>query len=178
MIAASSRAAATGEVTRRPAFWSQAVASMLAATVAGSEPPMTKPKKRGPARGHRRRRARLVEQREHPLGGEAALGQGRRQAREAGEGFWRGSHGSLLHLGQVARRAGSGVGEQGRGIRLVHGGLRKPGFYGFGSKASGRSTSAVESPGRRPSKQQQNVAFASSTCVNRPLKRGYVTGVR
>ena len=32
-----------------PVFWSQAPASQLAAKVTGSEPPMTKPKKRGPA---------------------------------------------------------------------------------------------------------------------------------
>ena len=33
----------------RPVFWSQAVASQLAATVTGNAPPMTKPKKREPA---------------------------------------------------------------------------------------------------------------------------------
>ena len=32
-----------------PAFWSHAVASQLAATATGSDPPMTKPKNRGPA---------------------------------------------------------------------------------------------------------------------------------
>jgi hypothetical protein len=35
-----------GEVTTRPAFWSHAVASQFAATVTGSAPPMTNPKKR------------------------------------------------------------------------------------------------------------------------------------
>jgi hypothetical protein len=42
--ATSSRAAAIGDSTRRPAFWSQTVASQFAARAAGSDPPMTKPK--------------------------------------------------------------------------------------------------------------------------------------
>ena len=33
----------------RPVFWSHAVASQFAASDTGSAPPMTKPKKRGPA---------------------------------------------------------------------------------------------------------------------------------
>ena len=36
--------AATGEATNSPAFWSHAPASQLAASVAGSAPPMTNPK--------------------------------------------------------------------------------------------------------------------------------------
>ncbi len=42
-IAASSSAAATGEVTRSPAFWSHAAPSTVAASAAGSDPPITKP---------------------------------------------------------------------------------------------------------------------------------------
>ncbi len=38
-----------GVATNRPAFWSQALASQFAASAAGSEPPITNPKKRGPA---------------------------------------------------------------------------------------------------------------------------------
>src|SRR5205807_2485117 len=38
-----------GEHTTSPAFWSQADASQLAATVTGREPPVTKPKYRRPA---------------------------------------------------------------------------------------------------------------------------------
>ena len=34
---------------KSPVFWSHAVASQFAASAAGREPPMTKPKKRGPA---------------------------------------------------------------------------------------------------------------------------------
>ncbi len=47
--ATCSSVAATGEAVNAPAFWSQAVASHEAATVTGIAPPMTKPKKRGPA---------------------------------------------------------------------------------------------------------------------------------
>jgi hypothetical protein len=42
--AISSTAAATGDAAARPAFWSQVLASQFAASAAGSEPPMTKPK--------------------------------------------------------------------------------------------------------------------------------------
>ena len=45
----SSRTAAIGVATKSPAFWSHAAASQLAASAAGSEPPITKPKNRGPA---------------------------------------------------------------------------------------------------------------------------------
>jgi len=43
-VVTSSSRAAIGEETRSPAFWSQAPASQFAATVAGSAPPVTKPK--------------------------------------------------------------------------------------------------------------------------------------
>ena len=42
--AAVSSAAATGDMTSRQAFWSQAAASVAAPSVTGSEPPVTKPK--------------------------------------------------------------------------------------------------------------------------------------
>jgi hypothetical protein len=45
----SSSVAIAGVTSFIAVFWSQAVASQLAATVTGSEPPITKPKKRGPA---------------------------------------------------------------------------------------------------------------------------------
>ena len=48
---------------------------MLAATVAGSEPPITKPKKRGPAVASVAGEPDLVEQRQHLLGGESAFGE-------------------------------------------------------------------------------------------------------
>ena len=47
--ATDSSVAPIGDATTRPAGWSQAAASQFAATVTGSEPPMTKPKKRRPA---------------------------------------------------------------------------------------------------------------------------------
>ncbi len=40
----SSMAAAMGELTRVTQFWSQAPASQLAASAAGSAPPVTEPK--------------------------------------------------------------------------------------------------------------------------------------
>ena len=42
--AASSKQARAGEEIREKAFWSQAVASQWAATLAGRAPPVTKPK--------------------------------------------------------------------------------------------------------------------------------------
>src|SRR5438067_1972683 len=47
--ATSSTTAAAGEVAYIPAFWSQAEVSQSAARAAGRLPPMTQPKKRGPA---------------------------------------------------------------------------------------------------------------------------------
>ena len=47
--AASSNAAATGDITRSAAFWSQAEASHAAPTEAGTAAPFTKPKNRPPA---------------------------------------------------------------------------------------------------------------------------------
>jgi hypothetical protein len=44
-----SRAEPTGDPAHSPVFWSQAPASQLAASVAGSVPPMTKPKNLPPA---------------------------------------------------------------------------------------------------------------------------------
>ena len=44
----SSTTAAAGDSTKRPAFWSHALVSQSAASAAGTLPPMTKPKKRGP----------------------------------------------------------------------------------------------------------------------------------
>src|SRR6185437_15840457 len=44
-----SSVAAIGDETKSPAFWSHAAASQLAARAAGTEPPITKPKNRGPA---------------------------------------------------------------------------------------------------------------------------------
>ena len=41
--------AAIGVAAKSPAFWSQADASQLAPSAAGSAPPITKPKNRGPA---------------------------------------------------------------------------------------------------------------------------------
>ena len=43
-IATRSSAAPTGELTSLKAFWSHAAASQLAASDAGSAPPVTKPK--------------------------------------------------------------------------------------------------------------------------------------
>src|SRR5437870_2355459 len=40
--------AATGDITRCAAFWSQAAASQFAASAAGNTPPVTKPKYRPP----------------------------------------------------------------------------------------------------------------------------------
>ncbi len=47
--ATCSRCAVPGVTAYRAQFWSHAPASQFAASVTGSEPPMTKPKKRGPA---------------------------------------------------------------------------------------------------------------------------------
>ena len=47
--ATSSTTAAAGEVAYMQAFWSQAEVSQSAARAAGRAPPMTQPKKRGPA---------------------------------------------------------------------------------------------------------------------------------
>jgi hypothetical protein len=47
--ATSSSRVTPGDGCASAAFWSQAVASQLPATVTGSAAPMTKPKKRGPA---------------------------------------------------------------------------------------------------------------------------------
>ena len=47
--ATSSATAAAGPMTYSPAFWSQALVSQSAATAAGTPPPITNPKKRGPA---------------------------------------------------------------------------------------------------------------------------------
>ncbi len=47
--ATASTRAVPGVTSERAEFWSHAVASTFAATAAGSAPPMTNPKKRGPA---------------------------------------------------------------------------------------------------------------------------------
>ena len=47
--ATSSATAAAGPMTYRPAFWSHALVSQSAASAAGRLPPITNPKKRGPA---------------------------------------------------------------------------------------------------------------------------------
>ena len=82
-----SSAETAGVTESKAAFWSQAAASQLAASAAGSEPPMTKPKKRGPAMRHGRRRAHVVEQPQHVSGIARACRQRLPQRGQARNGF-------------------------------------------------------------------------------------------
>ena len=122
--ATCSSAAATGEAAKAPAFWSHAVASQLAATRHRQRAADDEAEEARAGRGHGRRRAGLVEQREHALG-VVRLGQRLVEALEAGHGFGGRGDGPILDRGQVARGAFGGVCEQGSG-GFGHPGLRSP----------------------------------------------------